>query len=586
MLGNMRSFLKDLWALARPYWFSEERWAARGLLAVIVGMNLGLVYLTVIYNGWNNDFFNALQNKDFEEFLRQLLKFSWIVAAYIVVAIYRTYLRQLLQIRWRRWMTQRFLGDWLGQQTYYRLQLAETRPDNPDQRISEDLNQFVARTLLLSLDLLSNIVTLVSFFGILWSLSGPLTIPLGGTSIEVPGYMAWVALIYSVVGTWIIHKIGRPLVRINFQQQRYEADFRYALVRLRENAEGVALYGGEADETRGLLDRFAGIVGNWREIMRYTKRLNGFTAGFGQIASVFPILVAAPRYFSGAIQLGGLMQTAQAFGQVQGAMSWFVDSYATLADWKATVDRLTSFQAAIARTQAAPSGILRQPASGPGIALDAVEIRLPGDRPLIAPASLALAPGQAVLVTGPSGSGKSTLFRVLGGLWPFGQGRVALPAGAKLLFLPQKPYLPLGRLRQAIAYPGADGSIDDEALRRTLADCKLDALIPRLDEEGNWAQALSPGEQQRIAFARALLNRPDWLFLDEATSALDPRTEAELLRLLKERLPRTTLVSISHRDGLPGFHDRRFEIRPDGAGAGRLVEALPVPAQASAIAAS
>ncbi|MFZ5789382.1 MAG: ABC transporter ATP-binding protein/permease [Pseudomonadota bacterium] len=581
MLKNTRDFLEDLWVLTRPYWFSEERWAARGLLAIIVGMNLGLVYLTVIYNEWNNLFFNALQNKDFPEFLHQLLRFSVLVAAYIVVAIYRTYLRQLLQIRWRRWMTRRFLGDWLAKQTYYRLQLAETRPDNPDQRISEDLSQFVAQTLVLSLDLLSNVVTLVSFFGILWSLSGPLAISLGGTSIVVPGYMAWVALIYSVVGTWIIHKIGRPLVRINFQQQRYEADFRYALVRLRENAEGVALYGGEADETRGLLDRFAGIFGNWREIMRYTKRLNGFTAGFGQIAGVFPILVAAPRYFSGAIQLGGLMQTAQAFGQVQGAMSWFVDSYATLADWKATVDRLTSFQAAIARVQGAPSGIVREPASEPGIALDEVEIRLPGDRPLIAPASLALEPGQSVLVTGPSGSGKSTLFRVLGGLWPFGQGRVALPARAKLLFLPQKPYLPLGSLRQAILYPGATGA-DDEAIRDALAGCRLEPLIERLDEEGNWAQALSPGEQQRIAFARALLNRPDWLFLDEATSALDPETEAEMLRLLKERLPRTTLISISHRDDLTGFHDRRFEIRRDGTGAGRLVEAVPASARAAA----
>jgi putative ATP-binding cassette transporter len=478
-------------------------------------------------------------------------------------------------------MTRRFLGDWLGKQTYYRLQLAETRPDNPDQRIAEDLNQFVAQTLLISLDLLSNIVTLVSFLGILWSLSGPLTIPLGGTSIEVPGYMAWVALIYSAAGTWIVHKIGRPLVRINFQQQRYEADFRYALVRLRENAEGVALYGGEADETRGLLDRFAGIVGNWREIMRYTKRLNGFTAGFGQVANVFPFLVAAPRYFSGAIQLGGLMQTSQAFGQVQGAMSWFVDSYQTLAEWKATVDRLTSFQAAIARARAAADGIVREPASEAGIALDEVEIRLPGDRPLIAPASLALEPGQAVLVTGPSGSGKSTLFRVLGGLWPFGQGRITLPAGAKLLFLPQKPYLPLGSLRQAILYPGA-ATADDAAIRDALIACRLEPLIERLDEEGNWAQALSPGEQQRIAFARALLNRPDWLFLDEATSALDPETEAEMLRLIKGRLPRTTFISIGHRDSLPGFHDRRIEIRPDGSGAGRLVEAVPVPASVMA----
>ncbi|WP_431571063.1 ABC transporter ATP-binding protein/permease [Hypericibacter sp.] len=572
MSGSWRGFFKDLWILARPYWFSEDRWPARGLLAVIVGMNLGLVYLNVVFNSWNNLFYNALQNKDFDGFLHQLFRFCWLAAIFIVIAVYRTYLRQMLQIRWRRWMTERFLRDWLTNQAYYRLQFHGSGTDNPDQRIAEDLNSFVAQTLLISLDLLSNIVNLVSFLGILWALSGSFAIVLGGHNIEIPGYMVWVALVYSAVGTWLVHKIGRPLVRVNFNMQRFEADFRYSLVRLRENAEGVALYGGEADEARGFGTRFGAIIGNWREVMRYTKRLTWFTSGFGQIATVFPIIVAAPRYFAGTIQLGGLMQTASAFGQVQGSMSWFVDAYSTLADWKATVDRLIGFTNAMTQAHAASSGIDRQRTPMPAIAIEKTEIRLPDDRPLISAASLSIEPGQSVLITGPSGSGKSTLFRVLGGLWPFGSGAVSMPAGDKLLFLPQRPYLPLGPLRDVVTYPGLAGPTGDEAIKKALTDCQLGHLIARLDESANWAQRLSPGEQQRLAFARALLQKPDWLFLDEAGAALDEASETALYRLLRQRLPNTTLVSIAHRGALAGWHDRRFEIRQGADGIGRIVE--------------
>ncbi|MCC7046937.1 MAG: ABC transporter ATP-binding protein/permease [Alphaproteobacteria bacterium] len=573
-----KPFLRDLWALSRPYWFSEERWPARGLLAVIVGMNLGLVYLSVLLNQWNNAFYNALQEKDYDTFIRQLLYFVLLVTAFIVIAVYRLYLRQMLEIRWRRWLTDRFLGDWLGRQAYYRLQFAEGATDNPDQRISDDARLFVNQTLIISLDLLSNVVTLISFFGILWRLSGTLTIPLGGMSIDVPGYMVWVALLYSVVGTWIAHRLGRPLVGINFQRQRYEADFRFALVRVRENAEGVALYRGEADELGSLRDRFAAIVANWRDVMRFTKRLTWFTAGFGQVANVFPVVVAAPRYFSGAIQLGGLMQTASAFGEVQGAMSWFVNAYATLAEWKATVDRLTGFTAALARTASVGvAGIAHERAPGPDVSLAKVGVRLPDDRALVQPVDLALAPGESVLLSGPSGSGKSTVFRVLGGLWPFGEGRVRLPEGARFLFLPQKPYLPLGPLRAVVAYPKAAEGIADEDIRRALADCGLGHLGQRLDEVRNWAQQLSPGEQQRIAFARALLYRPDWLFLDEATSALDQASETALYRLVKERLPDTTLVSIAHRASLAALHDRRLELRPAAEGS-RVEEVAARPA--------
>lgn len=566
MLELTGGFLRDLWALTRPYWFSAERWSARGLLAVIVALNLGMVYVTVLFNQWNNDFYNALQNKNYDEFWHQLLRFCILATIFIVLAVYRIWLRQMLQIRWRRWLTNDFVGAWMANRNYYRLQLNEAATDNPDQRISEDVRLFVLQTLTICLDLLSNVVTLVSFLGILWGLSGTLTIPLGGTSFEIPGYMVWVALVYSVIGTWLTHKIGWKLARINFQQQRFEADFRFSLVRLRENAEGVALYNGEADEMMSLRERFASIFGNWWELMRYTKRLTWFTAGFGQIANVFPFVVAAPRYFSGAIELGGLMQTASAFGQVQGAMSWFVDSYATLAEWKATVDRLTGFRASLARAAANGTGIARATAPQTDINLNDIEIRLPGDRPLLASTDLNLAPGISVLISGPSGSGKSTLFRVLAGLWPYGSGQVSIPAGAKLLFLPQRPYLPLGTLRDVVTYPMVSGRVDDDAVRRALEDCQLGPLTTRLDEHQNWAQTLSPGEQQRVAFARALLQRPDWLFLDEATAALDEKTEAHLYQLIQARLPATTIISIGHRPGLARFHGQHVTIVKDDIG--------------------
>ena len=569
-------FFRDLWQLIVPYWRSEERWQARGLLAVIIGMVLGLVYLNVLFNQWNNLFYNALQEKNFDEFLHQLLRFCLLAAIYILVAVYRTYLRQLLYIRWRTWLTRQYARDWFANRNYYRLQLADFGTDNPDQRIADDLHSFVNSTLVLGLDLISNVVTLVSFLTILWALSGVLIIPLGGHSIAVPGYMVWAALIYSVAGTWLTHKIGRPLVLLNFQQQRYEADFRFSLVRVRENAEGIALYRGEASEQQSLRERFGFVIANWRAIMLRQKALTWFTAGFNQVANVFPVLVAAPRYFSGAIQLGGLMQTASAFGQVQGAMSWFVDSYVNITEWKATVDRLTSFRAAmqtIAAEQTKGNGISVQNVPGAPITATDLTLGLPDGRALVAGADLAFEPGVATYVSGPSGSGKSTLFRAIAGIWPYGAGRITVPPDAEILFLPQKPYLPIGSLRQAVSYPAPEGELGDEAIRQALRDSLLPQLVDRLDEQGHWAQMLSPGEQQRLAFARALLQAPAWLFLDEATSALDEETETAIYRLLRDKLPRTTIVSIAHRPAIADFHRRRIELRRNGAGPAQLTEA-------------
>ena len=573
MLNVTRTFVADLWGLTKPYWNSEERWSARGLLAVIVALNLGLVYVNVQLNLWNNDFYNTLQNKDMDGFSHQLMKFAVIAGAYIVIAVYQLYLNQMLQIRWRRWLTDRYLADWIGERTYYRLQLTDRGTDNPDQRIADDLATFCDRTLNLTLGLMSSVVTLISFVTILWGLSGVLSIPLNGREIEIPGYMVWVALIYAVAGTVLAHLIGRPLINLNFNQQKFEANFRFSLVRFRENAEAIALYHGEAGEIRGLRRRFADVVANWWAIMKRQKSLTWFRAGYNQVAIIFPLVVAAPRYFSGSLQLGGLMQTASAFGQVQDALSWFVNAYTELAAWKATVDRLTTFRNATqrAREEAESSqGVTVTQHAGANYAAHGVSIDLPGGQPLLAPFSFDLKPGVNVLVTGPSGSGKSTLFRALAGIWPFGRGTVTGPDNADVLFLPQKPYLIIGTLREQLWYPPTAQTPSDNELRAALTACELGHLTERLDEEQHWAQILSGGEQQRVAIARALLHKPAWLFMDEATSALDEPAEAALYELIHEKLPGTTVVSIGHRASLRQFHQQRLEVRKDDPRAGVL----------------
>jgi len=559
-----KAFFRDLWVLARPFWFSEERRSARLLLAVVIALNLCVVYITVEFNLWQNAFYNALQNKDPAEFWKQLMKFLVLTTGYVVLVVHANYLRQLLQIRWRRWLTEKYLNEWLDGRMYYRLQLTDRGTDNPDQRIAEDLRLFADLTLIYTLDLLSTVVTLVSFVGILWGLSGPLAFVLAGTPFEVPGYLVWIALIYAVIGTWLTHRIGRPLIKLHYDQQRFEADLRYSLVRFRENAEGIALYHGEADEKRNFVDRFRGVMGNWWEIMRWRRRLGSFTYSYGQAAVVFPYLVVAPRFFSGAIQLGDLMQAVSAFNQVQSSLSWFVDVYTRLAEWKATVDRLIGFHNAIVRVRAeaqATPGVAQVRADVSGIALDSVRLELPDGRVLVEKTSERFAPRESLLVMGPSGIGKSTLFRAIAGIWPYGDGRVLVPQNARVLFLPQKPYLQVGSLRDVMCYPEWSGRFQDAELRELLLDCGLPHLADRLDEQHNWALELSVGEQQRIGFCRALLRKPDWLMLDEATSALDAQSEAQLYGMLKARLPDMTVVSIGHRPALVSYHERQLELQ-------------------------
>ncbi|MBM3597668.1 MAG: ABC transporter ATP-binding protein/permease [Alphaproteobacteria bacterium] len=558
-----RSYQSIFRQFVLPYWMSEQRWSATVLLAVIVSLSLSNVYISVLFNAWNGTFYNALEARDLDAFYYQLAVFCGLATAAIIVAVYQIYLRQMLRIRWRTWLTNRLIDEWLEYGAYYNLQVHGARTDNPDQRIAEDVDQFIMHTITLTLGLLESVVTLVSFTTILWGLSGTLEVPIFDTIVAVPGYMVWFALIYAIAGTYLTQRIGRPLVTLNYMQQRYEADFRFSLIRFRENAEGVALYRGETDEKLVFGDRFAHVARNWWNIMRAQKRLTWLTAGYTQAAIVFPFLAAAPRYFSGQLQLGGLMQTSQAFTQVQGALSWFIDAYTTLALWKATVNRLTTFRASLEdfhEQRRTTNGISVVDGKGDELVVSDVDLNLPdGDR-LIKALKFSVKPGESVLITGASGSGKSTLFRAIAQLWRFGQGTIELPHSGQVLFLPQKPYLPIGSLRAAVCYPSPTDDFAEEEVVETVTICGLAHLVDQIDEVHYWAQTLSLGEQQRVAFARVLLHRPAWLFLDEATSALDEETEAAMYKLVRERLPEAAIVSIGHRSSLFELHARTITL--------------------------
>jgi putative ATP-binding cassette transporter len=559
---GVRQILGDAWVLARPFWTDRHERRSWLLLASVIALTLGAVWLNVLFSNWNNSFYNTLQNHDLPGFWRQLGVFGLLATVFIAVAVYRQYLQQRLFMRWRTWFTRDLQGRWLQPGVAYRLgESSADRIDNPDQRIAEDARGFVSSTLDIGLGLLNASVTLLSFVGILWGLSGTLTVPMG-QGFNVPGYMVWVALAYSLAGSWITHRLGRPLVGLSGQQQQVEADFRYALVQLRDHAEAVALARGEPRERDRLSAAFDAIRANWTGLIRTTKRLTWFSAGYGQVANVFPILAAAPRYFAGGLQLGGLMQTAQAFGQVQGALSWFIDAYPRLADWRATVNRLTAFRAAVDAEG--------RPAVAPGIerlthAEDVVEIAglgvvAPDGQVLVRGVDQRMEAGASLLIVGPSGSGKSTLMRALAGLSRDGEGVIHLPERAEVMFVPQRPYLPAGSLRAALAYPGeaADFSVGD--LVRAMRCAGLGGRVDELDTHRRWASVLSPGEQQRIHFARVFLHRPDWVFLDESSSALDEAAEQALYRVLKQCCPATTVVSVGHRSTLRTLHDKVWTI--------------------------
>lgn len=568
-MNNIRSTLKAVWRIAVPYFNSEDKWAGRGLLAAVIALELGYVAITVMVNRWNSDFFNALQERDLKSFTYLLGYFAVLATMAVIVQVYQLYLNQWLRIRWRRWLTEHYLTGWLANANHYRMQLQGETADNPDQRIEEDAQLFVDQTLALGVGLLSSVVTIGSFVVILWGLSAAAPLHLFGIDLNIPGYLIWAALIYAIVGTTLTHLIGWPLVGLNFRQQRFEADFRFNLVRTRENAEQIALLKGEPAEHQQLSRRFGSVVRNYLDIMSRTKKLTAFTASYNQAAVLFPYIMIGPAYFAGKVQLGSVTQTASAFGSVQEAMSFFVGAYRTLAEWQSVVARLDGFEQAIANGKALVTkpDIIHTAASADGsVALSGLTVALPGGAALLQTGRFNLRKDERTLLTGPSGSGKSTLFRAIAGIWPFGEGNIALPAQASLMMLPQRPYFPVGTLKDAIAYPGNTDAFDAAAIAEAITAAGLPALAGRLDEDAHWNRTLSLGEQQRLGIARAVLHRPDYLFLDEATASLDEPSEAAIYRLIEERLPDTTVISIGHRGTLQAFHQRKVTMAKSGDG--------------------
>ena len=601
-LSALKAQTRKVWALSFPYFHSDEKWKARGLLLAIVLLNLGSVYMLVQINDWYRVFYDALQVKNQAVFWQQLLRFTYLAFAYVIIEVYKFYLTQLLQVRWRAWMTRHYTQRWLAHKAFYTLELmrfskdAPLLADNPDQRIQEDVNLFTTDSVALSMGLLNQVVTLLSFIGILWGLSSGFEFTVGGATYEVKGFMVWMAVLYAIVGSVITHLIGRPLIALNFNQQRYEADYRHHMVRMREYSEAIALDNGEVVERTALDARFGDVFKNYVLLIANEKRLTWFTVGFGQAAIIFPFIVAAPRFFSGAIQLGQVMQIVSAFGYVQEALSWLVDNYANIAAWKATTDRLTSFEASLAAVEAqniqhntphaqssgAGETIENPAAVSPAFAADTLQLHnlalgLPGGSQLVQHAELSAQAGDSIIVIGPSGSGKSTLFRAIAGIWPFTNldsgGSIARPKGfeAQVMFIPQHPYFPNATLRIALAYPEEATKYSDEALCAALDDALLPQLQTRLDDEDAWGQKLSGGEQQRLAIARVFLKKPQWVFADEATSALDEAAEKTIYERLLAHVSHAqgALISIAHRPAVADFHAQkwRFVGQPEGSAA-------------------
>ncbi len=568
-----RRFARNLWRLTRLYWTAKEGRRGAVLLATAVALELGLVAANVLIALAQKEIFDAVEQKQPEAFLAGTGMFALVVSGFVLVSAYRIYVRQWLEMNWRRSVTAWYVERWIGPQAWFHRELHAGEADNPDQRIAEDVRNYVASTLGLSLSLLAALATLFSFAGILWSESADWPLQWRGRPLEIPGLMLWVAVIYALVAMGLTHLVGRPLVPINFHRQRVEADFRYSLVRFRDNVESVALAGGAGYEQRSALTRFAAVMQNWWQLIAAQRRLTIFTTAVGQANGVVPVLIAAPAYFAGWMTLGSVAQMRTAYGQVSGSLAWFVYAYQEIAQWRASIERLSTFadvveaaDADMARTERLP--VVRVP--GDSVRLCDVQLTLPDGRVLLKPANGTIAPGASLAIIGSAGAGKTTLFRALAGLWPFGSGRIEVPRDARMMFLPQKPYLPIGTIRDIVSYPSANGGFEDEHVREALSLLGLDRLAGQLDTEASWDQHASTDEQQRLSIARVLLHRPDWVFLDDATAALDEGMERRVYDLLRERLPSTTIVSMTRRPVMAGVHASCWTMTCDDDGVARL----------------
>lgn len=562
------TLLLSSWKIARAYWFSEEKWSAWGLLLTVISLNLGIVYILVLLNLWQVRFYEVIQNYNYTGFIGAIGQYSLLAACLVIVRGYQIYARMMLHIRWRRWMTEQYLSDWLWNKAYYLLSISVGHDtDNPDQRISEDVELFVWLTLRLSLDLLQDVVTVLSFIGILWNLSGVLYIPIGSYEFPIYGYLVWVAITYAGIGTYWTVRIGYPLVKMDFDQQRYEADFRFSLMRLRENAESIALYGGEKQEKWNCRSSFAKIIENYLKIIVVRKKIMWLTTGYTQVSAVFASLVAAPRYFSSHIHLGQMFQIVDAYHHVQTGFSFVVDSFTRIAHWRAVVNRLTHFLVSMemVRTHNSMSEQLvlcRKKCSE--YSIENLKVFLPDQTLLLTEFSLSIHSGERLLIMGSSGCGKSTLLRTFAGIWPYASGGISVPEGQKIMFVPQKSYMPLTTLREVFQYPSLGVAVSNEELESILVECNLAHLLGQLERMADWSQILSLGEQQRVAFVRVFLQKPQWLFLDEATSALDEHMEERIYKMIINKLSQTSIISVGHRRTLLAYHHTQLQL--DGMG--------------------
>lgn len=565
MDGRLEARSYTAWQLITLFWRSSHRRLAYTLLIAVIFFTILLVVFDVAFTTWSNYFYDALQDYDKKSAIRLIVIFCFLAAVYIVLYVYRYYVQQYLGLRWRRWLTDQFIHRWLQNSSYYLLENFYENTDNPDQRIQEDIGSLVVDSLALSIGMVSSAVTIFAFIFVLWTLSGELTIPLGSFgSLQVPGYLVWVGIIYAIIGTWVAFKIGYPLVPLNFEQQRREANFRFAAIDVRAYSENIALYRGEEDQLTILKNIFSGVLQNWYAIILRQKSLFWFTASYNQVAVILPLLVVFPNYFNRIFKLGGLIQALRAFQYIQDALSFFINSYVSIAEWRAVTQRLTSLLNhldEIEKIAQQENHFIYHETSKNEIIVEGVWIKTPREEVLLKDIHETLEHGYHYLIKGDSGLGKSTFIRTLAGIWPFGGGNIFLPTQKKLMFLPQRPYIPLGTLREALLFPDKINPTSDQRLKEWLDLCELPDLKDELDGDMRWRERLSPGEMQRVAFIRVLIQQPDWVFLDESTSSLDLKREAHLYQILKSYLPHCSLVSVGHRSSLDAFHDRIIHLQ-------------------------
>jgi putative ATP-binding cassette transporter len=560
------SLLRGIWKIGNSYWRSEEKKYAIVLLLVIIGLTVTDVYLQVWLNEWRNIFFNTLQDRDMAAFLDSIFLWGILTISALAVTVYQRYLNQILEVKWRRWLIDRLLEQYLQSKKYYCLQILDNGSDNPDQIISEDVKLFIEYILKIFIWFLYTLGILCSFTLILWNLSASFSLSWQEWRVTIPGDLVWIVVGYAIVVNYIARKNGHPLVQFNFLQQRYEADFRFVLMRLREYAQGIALYGGEQRERHILQGYFKKVYDNFHQCIKQQKMLDGLIFCLYRGAEPLPYIVAVPRFFSGQIQLGGLMQITAAFENVQKSLTFFAGWYKEIAELEAIVRRLIIFMETMEQMRLMHDNQSIQVMTVPDavFSVESLNLRLPNGELLVHNFTMKLQAGDSLLITGASGCGKSMLIKAIAGIWPFGEGKIKIPQNQQCLFLPQNPYLPVGTLREVLLYPQSDLKCSDETMKAVLKKCRLDGLLGRLDELENWLHVLSLGEQQRIAFAHAILQQPQWLFLDEITSGLDEATERMLYKLLRSELRATGIISVGHRSSLVPYHEKVLTIKEKG----------------------